>query len=98
MSSDGPDVSVAPRNESAPLAPSPTRQVEVDGVVWIATLSGRCAAGSGALGLGMLESIDFANASAPDRTMRVALVQRSRFHHLFDAELIALFATSKIVT
>jgi hypothetical protein len=84
--------------EAAQGTAVPTRQVLITGEPWIAPLSGSSAAGSGALGLGMLESIDYAPAAAPDRTVRTALVQRGRFHDLFDAELVAIFATARSVS
>ena len=75
-----------------------TREIDVDGVKWIARLAGSSAAGSGAFGLGMLEGVDFALAEQPDRPLREALLQRGRFEMLFDSEIVALFATSNPIT
>ncbi len=76
----------------------PDRNVQIDGETWIARPSGLGAAGSGGLGLGMLESIEFEFPATPARPVREVLLQRGRFHHLFDAELIALFASSRPAT
>ncbi len=75
-----------------------SRVVMVDGVAWSARLDGGGAAGSGALGLGMLEAISFAAADSPDIPLREVLLQRGRFHHLYDDELVALFASSRQIT
>jgi hypothetical protein len=73
------------------------RELVIGGEPWLARLTGQGAAGSGALGLGMMEAIEFARVSAPAQPVREVLVQRGRFSHLFDAELVSLFATARIV-
>ena len=76
----------------------PERLIEIDGVMWIARLAGAGAAGSGSLGLGRLEAIEFHPAATPDSPGREVLNQKGRFPHLYDAELIALFARSRTIT
>jgi hypothetical protein len=74
------------------------RAFEVDGEQWIARLAGGSAAGSGALGLGMLEGVDFALAAEPARPLREVLFQRGRFDNLFDEEIVAMFRMSHAIT
>lgn len=71
-----------------------TRTVIIDGDEWIARLAGGGAAGSGAFGLALIESIEFAPATTPDRPAREALVQRGCFAMLHDSELVKLFHTA----
>ena len=78
--------------------PHPDRSIEIDGVAWIARLAGAGAAGSGSLGLGRLEAIEFSHAVTPGRAVREVLIQKGRFDHLYDAELIELFARSTAIT
>jgi hypothetical protein len=68
-----------------------TRRISIDGEEWIARLAGGGAAGSGAFGLAMIESIEFATVVAPGATVREALVQRGCFAMLHDSELVSLF-------
>lgn len=68
-----------------------TRTLTIDGATWVARVAGGSAAGSGALGLAMIESIEFAPADAPGKPVREALVQRGCFAMLHDSELISLF-------
>jgi hypothetical protein len=72
--------------------------IDVDGVTWIATLAGASTAGSGAFGLGLLDCVDFAQATEPARALREALVQRGRFANMFPEEIIDLFHKSNIIT
>ena len=77
---------------------NPSREVYIEGIRWIARHAGHTAAGSGSLGLGYLECVDFALAEDPETSIREALVQRGRFARMFDEEIIALFNTSHPVT
>lgn len=73
------------------------REVEIDGVQWVARLAGGSAAGSGALGPGMLEGVDFALATDPVKPLREILIQRGRFDSLFDAEIVAMFRSAHAI-
>lgn len=79
-------------------APVQTREVMINGEAWIVRLAGTSAAGSGALGLGMLEGVDFALASKPDTAVREILIQRGRFDMLYDQEIIEMFSRAHPVT
>jgi hypothetical protein len=74
------------------------RMVEIQGQQWVARLAGAGAAGSGSLGLGMLEAVRFCTAEAPTTPVREVLLERGRFHQLFDSELVALFTSSRLIT
>ena len=66
------------------------RNFTCDDVAWTAWVSGGSAYGTGNRGLGNIEAVHFAHASAPDVPIMEALIARSRFEDLFDDELIAL--------
>ena len=80
-----------PQHPRAEDFASGVRSITVDGDRWIARLAGSGAAGSGAFGLAMIESIEFAPADSPAKALRETLLQRGRFELLHDAELVALF-------
>ena len=67
-------------------------QFEAEGKSWIARVAGKGAAGTGAYGLGLIEAVHFFAAEAPDRPIREALIARSRFGGLYEAELADLLA------
>jgi hypothetical protein len=72
--------------------PAERRTFELDGASWVAWMAGKGACGSGAYGLGMVDAIHFALASAPGEPVREVLLARGRFAGLFDDELRALWA------
>lgn len=71
------------------------RRFSIDGVEWVAWVSGTGAAGTGARGLGRIEAVHFAPAANGDRQQhREALIARGRFSELFDDELLVLFSSA----
>lgn len=70
--------------------PADARFFELDGVRWVATASGKAAAGTGGYGLAMLVAVHFAHADEPERPRFEALLPRGRFAHLHDDELRSL--------
>ena len=74
------------------------RSLVCDNIEWIAWVSGGSAYGTGNRGLGNVEAVHFAHASAPDVPVMEALIARSRFELLYDDELIeVLRAACKVV-
>lgn len=74
--------------------PATSRQFEMDGIRWVARVSGKSAGGTGPYGLGMLVAVHFANADEPERPRFEALLPRGRFEGLFDDELRTLLRNS----
>lgn len=64
---------------------------EAEGNEWVAWVAGKGAWGAGASGLGMVDAVHFALATAPAQPLREALLARGRFAGLFEEELRALF-------
>lgn len=74
--------------------PDTPRTFEMDGIRWIAHVSGKSAAGTGPYGLAMLVAVHFSHAEEPARPRFEALLPRGRFAHLHDDELRALLRRS----
>ena len=72
--------------------PSEPQLFEADGRKWVAWVAGKGAWGAGAYGLGMVDAVHFADATAPTEPLREALLARGRFAGLFEQEVKALFA------
>lgn len=71
----------------------------MDGVEWVAWVSGTGAAGTGSHGLGLLDAVHFAPVANGDRRQhREALLGRGRFPNLFDDELLTLFRSATTLT
>jgi hypothetical protein len=74
------------------------RSLVCDDVEWVAWVSGGSAYGTGNRGLGNVEAVHFAHASAPTVPVKEALIARGRFESLYDEELIeVLRAACKVV-
>jgi hypothetical protein len=73
------------------------REIAIDGEEWVVWPSGGGAYGTGALGLGNVEAIHFAHASAPAVPVLEALLAAHTFYELFDDELIAIFRQARRV-
>ncbi|MEX2281247.1 MAG: hypothetical protein WEE89_02040 [Gemmatimonadota bacterium] len=66
------------------------RNFTVDGVEWVAYVSGRGAYGTGHFGLASLQTIHFALAGEPGTPLLETLVPANQFAGLFDRQLMHL--------
>jgi hypothetical protein len=73
------------------------RRFTSESVAWLARVSGRGAAGTGAYGLGMIEAIHFYHASEPATPRFEALLPAGRLAGLFEEELIALLRDARAI-
>ena len=67
------------------------RSFTVDGVEWLAFVSGSGAYGTGHFGLASLQTVHFALASEPGKPVMETLVPANQFAGLFDRKLLQLF-------
>ena len=71
------------------------RRMELDGVTWLVRIAGQGAGGSGALGLAMIEAVEFRREGDSVTPPLEALVQRGSFALMHDAELRTLFTRAQ---
>ena len=73
------------------------RRIEIDGIAWLAWLSGGGAYGTGIIGNGVVEAVHFATADAPTTPVYEALLPAGAFEDLFDNELTHVFRSARRV-
>jgi hypothetical protein len=71
------------------------RSLMLDGVEWVAYVSGAGAYGTGHWGLASLQTLHFALASEPGVPLYETLLPASRLAGLYDAELQDLFRNAR---